>query len=470
MVGSLQRQSDLFFTPLAEQLSLLRDDVLDELDELLDDPETVELVRGQLASRRPRSNRTGRPGMAPDRVLRACVLKHVRQWSFRELERELRANLLYRRFTRFDADSIPDHTVFSRTFALLGPELVQKIQQRTVQRARQERVATGGKVRTDTTVVETNIHHPMDSSLLGDGIRVLTRTMKRLSQQCESGSIVVVDHARAVKRRLLEITRAAKSKTDAGRDRMKKSYRRLLRVARQVTGQATTVLSRLKDGGVAIVGSAVQVAAQQSALEHFLLLVSKVIVQTKERVFAGNNHVADKVLSLFEPHTQVIRKGKLHKPTEFGRLVRLDEVEGGIISNYEVLAGNRADATSFVPAVEQHIETFGRAPRMATADRGYFSAANEKAAKKLGVEKVAVPAPGRLSKKRAKLQKERWFRRALRWRALVEGRIGTLKNQFGMRRASYKEERGFESYVGWCIIAHNFMSIARHRGRRKSKA
>ena len=179
-------------------------------------------------------------------------------------------------------------------------------------------------------------------------------------------------------------------------------------------------------------------------------LVQKVIAQTEERVLGGNNHVEGKVLSLFEPHTQVIRKGKAHKPNEFGRLVRIDEVENGIVSGYEVLEGNTADTDSFLPVLEQHKDMFGQAPTLATADRGFFSAENERKAEDLGVQKVALPARGRLSETRAQHQKERWFKRALHWRAGEEATISHLKNPFSMWRAFYKGERGFQRYEREC--------------------
>jgi IS5 family transposase len=172
---------------------------------------------------------------------------------------------------------------------------------------------------------------------------------------------------------------------------------------------------------------------------------------------------------LFEPHTQVIRKGKAHKPNEFGRLVRIDEVENGIVSGYAVLAGNQADTNSFMPALEQHQARFGRVPGMATSDRGFFSAQNEREAEELGVEKVALPACGRLSKKRAERQKQPWFRRALRWRAGCEATISTLKHPFSMVRARYKGEPGFERYVGWCVITKTLFSIARWQEQRKRR-
>jgi IS5 family transposase len=181
----------------------------------------------------------------------------------------------------------------------------------------------------------------------------------------------------------------------------------------------------------------------------------------------GDRHGEDKVLSLFEPHTEVIRKGKAHKPNEFGRLVRIDEVENGIVSGYQVLVGNPADSTSWMPALEQHQASFGRVPEMAAGDRGFFCAHNEREAEALGVKKVALPARGRLSAKRAKQQKQRWFRRALRWRAGIEATISTLKHPFSMARATYKGGHGFERHVGWCVITKNLFSIARYQQRRR---
>ena len=155
------------------------------------------------------------------------------------------------------------------------------------------------------------------------------------------------------------------------------------------------------------------------------------------------------------------RVSSTRKPNEFGRLVRVDEVENGIVSGYQVLEGNPADTGSFLPALEHHQSCFGRAPEMATADRGFFSAQNEREAKKLGVKKVAIPARGRLSHKRAQHQKQRWFRRALRWRAGIERTMSHLKHPFSMARARYKGDRGFQRYVGWSIITKNLFSIAR---------
>jgi transposase, IS5 family len=470
MIGTTSRQSWLFYLPLARQVSLLKDDLLEPVDQLLDDPALLELVRQSLAGRRPGSTRTGRPGIAPDRLLRCCVVKHLKGWSFRELEREIRSNLVYRRFTRFDAEPTPDFSTFSRTFALLGPAVTAQIHQRVVGVAREQGVVQGRKLRTDTTVVETNIHYPTDSTLLGDGIRVLSRSLKHIAAECKGRALEVVDHGRAVKRRLLEICRAAKSLTPVNQQRLQNSYRKLVGLTRAVVRQGQAVLERWKKGRLKVVGNLLQVETQTAQLRHFLPLVEKVVGQRRERIWKGNAHVVGKVLSLFEEHTQVIRKGKPDQPTEFGRLVRIDEVEHGIVSGYQVQEGNAADTNAWVPALEYHEALFGQAPRLAAADRGFFSAENEREAKARGVEKVALPGRGRLSGTRAARQKQRWFQRALRWRAGIEATLSTLKHPFSMWRATYKGESGFQRYVGWSIITKNLFSIARWRVQRRDHA
>ena len=157
----------------------------------------------------------------------------------------------------------------------------------------------------------------------------------------------------------------------------------------------------------------------------------------------------------------VIRKGKAHKPNEFGRLVRIDEVENGIVSGYEVAAGNRADQQQWAPALEHHITLFGQAPRLAAADRGYWSAQNERLAGELGVQQIVLPGRGPLSAERAVREKKRWFRRGQAWRAGIEPRIATLKHRFGMQRAFYKGEAGFQRHVAFCVLAHNLVAMSR---------
>lgn len=469
MIAPLAHQSTLFYAAFAREAALLKDDLLDEVDLLLEDPELVKIARDALGRRSSKSSSMGRYGkIAPDQLVRSCALKHLKGWSFRELEREIRGSLVYRKFTRFGGAPIPSYKTFSCDFALLGDSGTRLVHERVVQRAVEERVASGNKLRTDTTVIETNVHYPQDSTLLGDGIRVLTRTLGRIAGECGASGLKVVDHARATKHRVLEIHRAAKTVHEAGRAKLEDGYRKLLGIARGVLRQAEQVGKDLGSGALEMAGASLpRLVALEARLKHFTPLVKQVIAQTQARVFGGDNHFPGKLMSLFEEHTAAIRKGKAHKPTEFGRLVRVDEVEGGIVSHYEVSDGNPPDQHGLLPAIEQHKKTFSRPPRMVTADRGFFSAANVNEAEKQGVGRVAIPGRGRLSIERAQRQAQRWFKRALRWRTGIEARIATLKHRFDMVRARYKGDHGLKRYVGWSVIVQNLVAIARAKARRK---
>lgn len=470
MIGSTNRQASLFYFAFAKEVSAIKDVTLDELDALLQDEQLLSLTSEKLGGRRLRSKDFGRPSIAPDRLLRCVVLKHLKSWSFRQLEYELRHSLLYRRFTRFFEDPIPDFTSFSRTFALFGPEGTKQIHERVVQKARENKLVRGRKVRVDTTAVETNIHYPTDSSLLADSLRVMTRCLKRIAEGCADQSLKVVDHSRAAKYRLLEICRAAKSFTEASRARFKESYGRLLALSRQVRRQAGQALEQSSLHQLkAQAGNLLTVLTAEAQLRHYLPLVDQVITQTQARIFEGQTRSEGKILSLFEEHSAIIRKGKPDKPTEFGRLVRLDEVENGIISGYAIAVGNPADQQQWMPALENHKAVFGQMPHLAAADRGFWSSANEKSAQDLGIAQVVLPATGRLSAKRAEHQKQHWFRQGQGWRAGIEPRISTLKHQFAMKRARYKGDTGFQRYVGWCVIVQNLVSAVRTGHKSKAR-
>jgi hypothetical protein len=266
MISSTVRQGSLFYAAFGLQASLIKDDLLECVDEVLDDPALVALATEALAGRASSSATTGRYGMAPDRLLRACALKHIKNWSFRDLERELRASLLYRHFTRFDEADVPRYATFSRNFALLSPELVEQIHARVVEKARAKRVASGRKMRTDTTVVESNIHYPTDSTLLQDGVRVLTRSLKRLANEC-LGAPHIANHARTTKYRVLEIHRASKVMTDAGKAKLTEGYRKLCGIAQGVVRQAKKVTQAMLSGKLPIVGNPLQVLAADAALQ-----------------------------------------------------------------------------------------------------------------------------------------------------------------------------------------------------------
>ena len=189
--------------------------------------------------------------------------------------------------------------------------------------------------------------------------------------------------------------------------------------------------------------------------------VKQVMRQTRERIIKGNTHLAGKIVSLFEPHTEIIRKGKAAKPTEFGKMIKIQEAEGQIITHYQVYDERPNDVDLLIPALEVHRQRLGRAPRLATADAAFFSAKNETAAHALGVKRLSIPNRSTKSDERKKLQKKRWFRNGQKWRTGSEGRISLVKRRHGLNRCRYKGPQGMQRWVGLGVIGDNLINIGR---------
>src|SRR5713226_4735219 len=343
----------------------LWDDELREIDAVLDDEEIVDLVDAVLRRRRPKSGSRGRLGTPVVVVLRMLVLKYLYEWSFAECEREVRGSLVHRAFCRIDCELVPDAKTLIRLAALLGPETLKGIVARLVHLARARRVVRGQRLRVDTTVVETDIHYPTDSSLLADGVRVLTRTMKRLGARARGAASRVRDRTRSVGRRVFEIaqrTRAAgrgSARTQATRKaRVTTLYREVMAITRTVVRHADIMLHAMPHP------RGRRSARLQARLRQTAGLVRRVLDQTRARVIRGDTHHPDKILSIFEPHTEVIRKGKAAKPTEFGKVVKIQEAEGQIITDYHVCPTRVSDKALWMPALERHHALFGHAPRL----------------------------------------------------------------------------------------------------------
>jgi IS5 family transposase len=459
MMAARRLQSTFADGLIAEAVADLWEPWMRHADQALEDEALLLLIQQAFAQRCQKSKTRGRPGVTAEVILRMLLLKHARNWSYEVLTREVRANLVYREFTRIGGGKVPDDKTMGALGRQLGPEVIEKVHQRVVEIARAHEVTAGRKMRVDTTVVETNIHYPTDSSLLGDGVRVLTRVMKRVSQVAGAAATKLRDRTRSVKLSVLAIARASRNKTAQGQQKLEKAYRRLLDSTSRVVGQAKKFSQEI--AGPLKSGNPVLRKAKQQ-LDEFIPRVQQVIRQTRERIFRGNTRAEGKLLSIFEPHSEVIRKGKASKPNEFGKLVKIQETENQIVADFQVCEQRPADATLLVPSVEEHVRQFGHAPEVVAADPGFFSAANEAKAEQLGVRRVSIPSHATKSATRKQRQKKRWFKELQRWRTGCEGRISVLKHRHGLRRCRYRGLAGMRRWVGWGVIADNTIHIGCH--------
>jgi transposase, IS5 family len=446
---------------LREEVDEFWDDWMRAVDQVLEDDDLVATVTEALRKRRPQSRTRGRLGFPAEVVLRILLLKHIRAWSFAVLEREVRTNLLYREFTRVRGGKVPDAKTLGRLAQAIGPDVVASLNQRVVAIAQQRKVIAGRKLRVDTTVVETNIHYPTDSSLLGDGVRVLTRLMKKVTAIAGAAGATLRDRTRSVRYRLLEIGRASRTTGAPRQEKLQALYQKLLATTGRVVGQAKRFVREMAQGvkhGADVLQQAT-LDGLRHELEVMLPRVQQVMRQTRARVLGGDTRVDGKLVSLFEPSTEIIRKGKASKPTEFGKLVKIQEAEQQIIVDYEVYAKRPSDSELLVPAIDMHQQRLGRVPDVVAADAGFYSAAAETAAKAMGVKRVSVPNRATKSVQRKQEQKKRWFKRAQKWRTGCEGRISLLKRRHGLTRCRYKGDAGMRRGVGLGVLGDNLINL-----------
>jgi IS5 family transposase len=451
------------------------DPILYALDKVMDDEKIVLLAWNDYATRRPNCLKTGRPSTPVEVSLRLQTVRRLYRWAYRTVHSQVKGSLALRQFTRVYGHKVPNHATMNDWARALRPATTRLIHQRVVEVAIEQGATVGKKLRTDGTVVETNIHYPTDSSLLADSVRVLGRMLSAgrelVGEVPGVSKSLFVNRKRSTKRLAREIANSSRraKKGAKNKSRMRKLYKKLLKTTQETLDHARQVIPILQQHGE-LAGRALA-----ESLAHYIPLVERVIDQAYRRVVLGKQVPAsEKLVSLFEPHTAIIRRGKpAPRDTEFGRKVWLDEVDGGIITDYRILVGNPPDDEQFEDSLRNHEKLFSHSPDLVSTDRGVYSVGNEKAARKAGVKHLCMPQPGRRTPERIEHEQQKWFRLARRFQAGVEGRISVIKRARQLDRCLDKGEAGFEKWVAWGCIVNNLVLIAQTMlkpRRRKRRA
>jgi len=435
------------------------DPILKRISGFLDDhPQLIEMVRQDLY-RGLKKPHTGRNGINPAQILRSLILMRVKSWDYRELRERINDSYTLRLFTQFHSGRVPKHDAFNRAFNKLRPQTLQAMNDRVVRAAVELGVEDGEKLRTDTTVVETDVHYPTDSTLLWDVVRVITRLVNRLGKLLPDGIHGFPNRTRAARRRMQALQRMSARER---RERQKGKYRELLQITEEVLANAREVLERTQQAHGLQLFDELAVGELRRQIEHYCGLGSRVIDQTRRRVLQGEQVPNEqKIYSIFETHTDLIKRGKVQKPIEFGHKVFLAESARGLITQYQVLHGNPSDEDHVKPSLERHQETFGAAPHWYSSDRGFFSEQNIETLKGSGVRLPCIPQRGgKKSPEREAFEKSPEFKKAQRFRAGIEGRISVLFRGRGMKRCLAEGRERFESFVGAAVLTNNLMNIA----------
>jgi IS5 family transposase len=375
---------------IAEAVEDLWEPWMRHADTALEDDALLLIIRLELAKRCKKSKTRGRKATPAEVVLRMLLLKHVRDWSYEVLSREVRANLVYREFTRIGGEKLPDDKTMGNLARQLGPEVIEKVHRRVVEIARENKIATGRKMRVDTTVVETDIHYPTDSTLLGDGVRVLTRVMKKVTAVAGKAGTQMRDRSRSAKLKVLAIARASRNKTEQGRQKMKQAYLKLLEITSRVVGQAKKfsreIARRVKRGNLSVLHKA------QKQLDAMIPRVQQVLRQTRERVLRGNTQ-ADGVVArqgrnigVYDiPHVGFYAAKRVIADNHDGDIGRLRRLHSGVV----LVACGVVQSDIRAELVSQSIKDGNRVGQGPTVQiRKYFTSARPNHCH--GLERTAV--------------------------------------------------------------------------------
>ena len=457
----LMRQG-LRLEPLLQAISDFLDDQKDMIEQV-----RCDLIRGL------KNADTGRSGLTPQQILRSLVLMRIKNWDYRELRERIADGCTLRQFTDFYCLPVPRHDAFHRGFTRLTPGTLKAINDLVVQAAVELGLEDGQKLRVDTTVVQTDIHHPTDSTLLWDVVRVVTRLVGRLAEALGRRSIKGFrDRTRSARRRMQEIQRMTPKQRH---EHQTGKYGELIGITEEVVERARTALRQTRKARGKDLIADLAIAETRKEIEHFCGLGSRVIDQSRRRVLDGEQvPSAEKLYSIFEPHTDLIKRGKVQTPIEFGHKVFLAESTRGLITQYDVLDGNPIDEQHVIASLERHKQAFGDVPKLYGSDRGFFSEKNVTSCKQQGVKVVCIPQRGGTkTPERVAYEKTREFKDGQRFRAGIEGRISVLFRGRGMKRCLAEGRERFELWVAAAVLANNLMKIAAlltDRSSRRRKA
>lgn len=392
---------------------------------------------------------TGRHGMTVEAVLRCALLKQHRQLSYEELAFHLLDSASFQSFARLPVTFTPKKSTLQATIGAITDATWEAINHAVLGDAKQARIETGKMVRIDSTVTDSPIHEPSDSTLLWDSMRVMVRLLQRAEELPEAPALAWHNHRRLAKKRARAI------RYTRGQENKAVLYKDLMRVSEDTLAYVRQALLQL----TAAKAFSQEFVQWQAQVDHYTPLIERVIEQTQRRVLAGE-HVAaqEKILSLFEAHTDLIVKGA--RDIQYGHKLNLTSGRSGLILDVVIEEGNPADAQRFLPMVERHIAFYGCAPRQVAADGGYASADNVQAAKAKGIKDVAFHKKRGLAIEA--MVKSQWVYRKLRnFRAGIEASISCLKRAYGLARCTWKGMAHFRAYVWSSVVAYNLALLTR---------
>jgi len=422
------------------------------ISQLLDDnPQLVSLVHQDLAKMLSKSNNGRKSEYTSEQILRSLIVMFVEQDSYRKVVIHIENSEFLRGFTGLGIKPMMDYSFLNKAYGILS-DRTWKIMNRVLARyAKEQEKISSEKLRLDTTVYETNIHYPTDSSLLWDSFRTLARLLQQIQQELPQLALKHRFHVKKVKKLFLFITRNAASKNKSKKRKVKSTYRTLIERVNWIAVVARETLTLLR-----------QASYEAELLSHYIPIVEKIISQAEQRIFQGVKLAADeKIYSLFEAHTELLKRGKAGKPIEFGHKVLIAQTGEKFIHHYEVFPKRKEDKELIEPTLKAHKQLFGTGPDVLATDKGFYE--NMKQILNLGINitTVSICKKGRRNSQEYERESTEEFKDGQRFRAGCEGSISVLKHAFKLGRCLFKGFKNYAASVGCAVFCHNLVLLTR---------
>lgn len=424
------------------------------VDRVLDDPRFFEPFRAHF------DPVFGRPSIPIETYLRLMFLKSRYRLGYEMLCREVQDSITWARFCRIPLGGRAPHpTTLMKITTRCGAGVVDGLNEALLAKAAEAKVLKTARVRADTTVVPANVKYPTDSGLLTKGISKIATTVQRIQAAGAARRTRFVDATGEARTHAHRIGSKLRRRTGEAKDEVLAITGELDDLARTTVGQATAVVRNARRALQRRPGNG-RLRRMVDDLDVTIERVQRVITQTGQRLAGNMPPGSDRLVSLHDPDARPIRKGSLRNLTQFGYTAQVTDNDDGVIVDWEIQIGNPPDAPRLEPAIARVKQRAGHPPRAVTADRGYGQASVDDALDKLGVETVAIPRKGSPDQSRRRIEHSTPFRDLVKWRTGSEGRIATLKRQYGWDRARLSGIQGARTWCGWGILAHNSIKIA----------
>ena len=427
-------------------------------------PAILDIFHRQISRLLSKKGRNRTAAFTSDQLLRAILVMEIEGLPYREAAIRIDDGGFLRRFVRIYDGPAMDYSLLCKVYKAVSPDAWKQMNQLLGRYAIGRGSITGDRLRVDTTACETNIHFPTDASLLWDSYRVMSRLISAVREYDPDA----VGPGRAqngrVKRSLLRIVRR-RSKTEANRKELRRPYSAMLAHVRHILDWSRQVRGRVGERlivGVYDLQVALILTGLLREMEGYDNPIERVMDQASRRVLIGERVPnSEKLFSIFEPHTELLIRGKAGKEIEFGHMVLLQEVEKTFISDYDVFRRRPTDASQVDPILQRHKGTFGCLPESLAADKGFYESMAKLQELEQEIPHVSIAKKGKRTEEERDREHHPIFRELQRFRAGIEGTISGLKRAFKMSRCLYRSFRTYCSSIGSHVFAHNLLVLAR---------